>query len=334
MKQAILLTSLLVLIFSVLIASKYWNEFQGELKTPITINGENVFTIEPGSNLRKISKQLADRGYIQNPYYLVIYARLKKIDNKLKAGEYELTEGITPGQLLELFVSGKVKQYSLTLIEGWSFKQVSKFIQDTPLLIHTLENTNSENFMENFDQSGLSPEGQFFPDTYHFTKGMTDIEFLKRSYNRLQEILTEEWEQRDPDLPYPTPYEGLIMASLIEKETALAEERRMIAGVFVRRLQKGMKLQTDPTVVYAMGETFDGNIRKTDLSIDSPYNTYLYPGLPPTPIAIVGREAIHAAFHPAPGDTLYFVAKGDGSHHFSKTLDEHNNAVRKYQLSQ
>lgn len=179
---------------------------------------------------------------------------------------------------------------------------------------------------------GLPAEGLFYPDTYHFPRGTTDVAFLRRSHEALLQVLKEEWQSRDEGLPYQSPYEALIMASLIEKETALASERGQIAGVFVRRLQRGMLLQTDPTVIYAMQESFDGNIRRKDLQIDSPYNTYVYAGLPPTPIALVGREAIFAAMQPEEGKTLYFVAKGDGSHHFSETLQEHNRAVAKYQL--
>jgi UPF0755 protein len=181
--------------------------------------------------------------------------------------------------------------------------------------------------------TGSHAEGLFFPDTYYFINGTTDVELLRRAYQRRQSILKQEWEQRDSGLPYKNAYDALIMASIIEKETALATERPLIAGVFVRRLQKKMKLQTDPTVVYAMGDQYNGNIKKKDLNIDSPYNTYRYHGLPPSPIALAGQEAIYAALHPKLDETLYFVAKKDGSHYFSKTLEEHNRAVKKYQLN-
>ena len=206
-------------------------------------------------------------------------------------------------------------------------------IHATNLLEHTLHVYEPENIMLELGQADKVAEGLFFPDTYNFPKGTTDKAFLRRAYQRLHDVLDQEWQTRSENLPYKTPYEALIMASIIEKETGLASERSTIAGVFVRRLNKKMKLQTDPTVIYAMGKQFNGNIRKKDLSIDSPYNTYRYKGLPPSPIALVGRDAIHAALHPEPGKALYFVAKGDGSHYFSETLVEHNRAVAKYQLN-
>lgn len=206
-------------------------------------------------------------------------------------------------------------------------------IHATDLIEHTLLSDEPENIMIELGYAGNVAEGLFFPDTYNFPKGTTDKAFLQRAYQRLHDILDEEWQARAENLPYKTAYEALIMASIIEKETGLASERSTIAGVFVRRLNKKMKLQTDPTVIYAMGKQFNGNIRKKDLDIDSPYNTYRYKGLPPSPIALVGREAIHAALHPEKGKSLYFVAKGDGSHYFSETLKEHNRAVAKYQLN-
>lgn len=333
-KQAIFFTILFVLFVAILAARWFWNDYQYEISHPIVLTEEKTFTIEPGSNLKTVSKQLAAAGYIHHPTYLVVLARLRQIDNRIKAGEYELKPGMTPGDMLDLFISGKVKQYSLTLIEGWTFKQLIEFINKTPLLVHTLDEQATEKIMLKITGQDLSPEGEFFPDTYNFPRKTTDMDFLKRAHERLEHILAEEWQNRDADLPYQLPYQALIMASLIEKETGLASERPLIAGVFVRRLEKGMKLQTDPTVIYALGDNYDGNIRLTDLSIDSPYNTYRYPGLPPTPIALAGREALHAALHPAAGNSLYFVAKGDGSHHFSSTLEEHNKAVKKYQLNQ
>ncbi len=227
-----------------------------------------------------------------------------------------------------LLSSGKVIQYSLTLVEGWHIWEVLNAVSDDPVLIKTLSHDQADTLMQQLGLEAEHAEGYFFPDTYYFPRGTTDKEFLIRANKRLFDVLNEEWEQRDEGLPYQTPYEALIMASIIEKETGHPDERSEIAGVFVRRLQKDMKLQTDPTVIYAIGQQFDGDIRKKDLSIDSPYNTYKVKGLPPTPIAIVGREAIHAALHPKDGKTLYFVAKGDGSHYFSETLAEHNKAVK------
>ena len=302
------------------------------LNSPLQNNRAMDFTIEPGMSLQSISTRLREMGLIKQPYYLVIEARRTRKDGKLKAGEYVISPGTTPRQLLDQFVIGKVKQYGLTIIEGWTFAQLMETIGNNTILTHTLNAADNSSVMSALGYPELSPEGQFFPDTYYFPRGTTDLDFLQRANHAQQEILAQEWEQRAENLPYKTPYEALIMASLIEKETGLTEERAEIAGVFVRRLQKGMKLQTDPTVIYAMGKNFDGNLRRQDLTIDSPYNTYVYTGLPPTPIALPGRDAIHAALHPADNNTLYFVARGDGSHHFSETLNEHNKAVARYQL--
>ena len=332
LKQTIFVISLLTLLSATLVSLWFWHDMQSQLHTPVMLNEQIDYTIKPGMSLHSVSRELSALGIIRQPYYLVIEARRLGIASNIRAGEYAITQGITPAQLLEQFVAGKVKQYALTLIEGWTFNQVVDSVRLNPHLRQTLGDTGAKAVMTMLDKPELSPEGQFFPDTYHFPKGTTDIDFLRRAYTRMQDILAAEWQQRSDGLPYETPYQALIMASVIEKETGLPQERGQIAGVFVRRLQKGMLLQTDPTVIYAMGENYDGNIRRKDLSIDSPYNTYLYAGLPPTPIAIPGLEAIRAALHPEEGNTLYFVAKGDGSHHFSETLSEHNKAVAKYQL--
>jgi len=290
------------------------------------------YTIKPGVNLKIIGEDLAQQGILEHPYHLILEGRLQGSESRLKAGEYLLHSGTTQRQLLEQFEAGKVVQHSLALIEGWSYKQIISAVSNNVVLIKTLADTDSKTVMSALDYPDVQPEGRFFPDTYHFPSGMTDVEFLQRAYEKMVDVLADEWQQKAEGLPYKNADEALIMASIIEKETAVASERAAIAGVFVRRLQKGMKLQTDPTVIYAMGENYNGNIRRKDLKTDSPYNTYVYAGLPPTPIALPGVEAIHAALHPEQGDTLYFVAKGDGSHYFSKTLKEHNRAVTKYQL--
>jgi UPF0755 protein len=225
-----------------------------------------------------------------------------------------------------------VISYSFTLVEGWTFQQVLEAVREQEALQGTFENLTAEAIMERLGHPGEHPEGRFLADTYHFPRGTTDLALLQRAYGAMQEFLQQEWDRRAADLPFKTPYEALILASIVEKETAVAEERPQIAGVFIRRLRKGMKLQTDPTVIYGMGERFDGNIRRRDLSENTPYNTYVHRGLTPTPISMPGRDAIRAVLHPADGKSLYFVAKGDGSHYFSATLQEHNKAVRKYQL--
>jgi UPF0755 protein len=252
---------------------------------------------------------------------------------KIQSGEYRLTPGLRPPELINIFISGDVVQHSITLIEGWRVDEMLTEVSSNNVLKKSLKNYSAKTLLSALGINGSHAEGLFFPDTYYFTNGTTDIELLRRAYQRRQSILRQEWEQRDSGLPYKNAYDALIMASIIEKETALAAERSLIAGVFVRRLQKKMKLQTDPTVVYAMGDQYNGNIKKKDLNIDSPYNTYRYHGLPPSPIALAGQEAIYAALHPELDETLYFVAKKDGSHYFSKTLEEHNSAVKKYQLN-
>jgi UPF0755 protein len=235
---------------------------------------------------------------------------------------------------LALFASGRSIQYPVTLVEGRRFRDVVGELAEVSVLEHELTGLSDAEVMERVGIDEAHPEGWLFPDTYLVVRGSTDVALLRRAYERMQEVLAEEWANRSEDLPLATPYDALILASIIEKETGVAEERPAIAGVFVRRLQRGMRLQTDPTVIYGMDDAFDGDIRRADLRRETPYNTYVIDGLPPTPIALPGREAIHAALHPADGDSLYFVARGDGRHYFSATLDEHNCAVRHYQLDQ
>jgi UPF0755 protein len=221
----------------------------------------------------------------------------------------------------------------LTLVEGWNFREVLEAVREHPVIVDTLPaEATASDVMALLGHPDEHPEGRFFPDTYLFPRDTTDVQFLMRAFERMETILEDEWEQRAAELPLKDPYEALILASIIEKETGRADERTEIAGVFIRRLRKGMLLQTDPTVIYGLGDSFDGNLRRRDLEADNPYNTYRRAGLTPTPIAMPGRDAIHAALHPADGDALYFVAKGDGSHQFSATLGEHNRAVRRYQL--
>jgi UPF0755 protein len=234
--------------------------------------------------------------------------------------------------VLERLVSGKTIQYPVTLVEGWTFRQAVDHIAEDPRYGDLLGKSDAD-LMAALGRGGEHPEGRFFPDTYAFPRAATGLDVLRRALERMDQVLAEEWAARAPDLPIDSPYEALILASIVEKETGLAEERPAIAGVFTRRLQKGMRLQTDPTVIYGMGERFDGDIRRADLREATPYNTYVITGLPPTPIALPGRAAIHAALNPEPGEALYFVARGDGGHVFSATLEEHNAAVRKYQLS-
>lgn len=322
----------LVILFSLITLTLIYLDYKAFLEAPIKIKKEVIFTVKPGMSFSTLNKKLVAENIINESRYLELLARHSKRANKIKSGEYNIMPGILPDELLNIFVSGKAVQYSMTLVEGWQIHEMLDAIKLNNILEKKLTTYDSDKLLSTLGYPDSVAEGLFFPDTYHFPRGTSDVDFLKRSYERLQHVLDQEWQNRAENLPYKTPYEALIMASIVEKETGLASERAKIAGVFVRRLNINMRLQTDPTVIYAMGRQFDGNIRKKDLRIDSPYNTYRYKGLPPSPISLVGREAIHAALHPEDGKELYFVAKGDGSHYFSESLAEHNRAVVKYQL--
>ena len=314
------------------VAGSLWVHYQTFIRTPVAIQGDSmVFEVQRGMGLRALAQQLVAAQVLPDPYVFLALAYHTRKGGQLKSGEYELRNGMTPPQLLDLLTSGKVIQYSLTLIEGWTFRQVLAALAADPVLTGDLLGLTDEEIMAQIGRPGEHPEGQVFPDTYLFPRGTAAIDLVKRASTRMEAVMNEEWPRRAEGLPFKTPYEALILASIVEKETGLASERPEIAGVFVRRLQRGMKLQTDPTVIYGMGAAFDGNIRRSDLAADTPYNTYVHAGLPPTPIALPGRAAIRAVLHPAAGESLYFVAKGDGSHAFSATLEEHNRAVRHYQ---
>ena len=303
------------------------------LSTPVTAEKWPVrIAVKPGSNFSHLVNDLHDRQLIEHRKYLSWYARSENLAHRIKAGNYEFSEGITPVQLLEKIVNGEVIQYSFTIVEGWTFRQMLSALHRHSNIDKKLAGLGDEEITGALSLPNKHPEGQFLPDTYLFPEGTTDIQFLTRASRAIYRYLEAEWEKRDENLPLKTPYEALILASIVEKETGVASERPAIAGVFTRRLRKGMRLQTDPTVIYGMGTQFDGNIRRRDLKKDTPYNTYTRYGLPPTPIALPGKAAIHAVLHPADGNSLYFVAKGDGSHQFSATLEEHNRAVRRYQL--
>lgn len=308
-------------------------DFQQFLRDPVApLEAARTYTVAPGAGLIAVARDLERQGLIRHPRYLLWYARWRGVADDIKAGEYLIAPETTPPQFLDKLSRGDVIQYSLTIPEGWTFAQLMAAVNRHEKLVHTLADRDAAEIMAALGLPGQHPEGRFFPDTYYFAAGTTDVAFLRRAHQAMEERLAAEWADRAPGLPYKTPYEALILASIIEKETAVPEERRRIAGVFVRRLQRGMRLQTDPTVIYGLGEDYDGNLRRRDLRTDSPYNTYLRRGLPPTPIALPGAAALHAALHPEPGDALYFVARGDGTHHFSATVAEHNAAVKSYQL--
>ncbi len=289
--------------------------------------------VTPGEPLRAVAAQLHAQGVLPQPFDLVLLARLRDDASAIRAGEYLVEPGTNVAGLLALLKSGRVVMHSLTLVDGWTFTQVLQAVEHDPELQHILKGLNDSAIMARLGHPDENPEGRFFPDTYQFPKSTTDAAFLERAYRTMQAHLQAAWQARAQNLPYKTPYEALILASIIEKETAQPVERAEIAGVFVRRLEKGMKLQSDPTVIYGLGNAYNGKITYKDLRTDTPYNTYTRYGLPPTPICMPGLPSIEAALHPAPGNALYFVARGNGTHQFSATLQQQDAAVRKYQLT-
>jgi len=303
------------------------------LQTPIaTITEPTTFEVPKGASLRTVASALNDRALLDQPLIFTAWARITKRDHSLKAGEYQLAPGLTPSGLLDLLNSGQVLLHSITFIEGSTFADIRKVLAQSPSVRGDYAASTPEAIMRALGQPDVHPEGQFFPDTYRFPRNTTDIELLGMAFRRMQQELKTAWESRAKDLPLAGPYEALILASIIEKETALDSERPQIAGVFIERLRRGMRLQTDPTVIYGMMNAYDGNIRRADLLRDTPYNTYTRAGLPPTPIAMPGLDSIRAAVHPESNGALFFVATGDGdgSHTFSRTLAEHNAAVKRY----
>lgn len=290
------------------------------------------FELKPGSSMKLAAAQIRQSGLIAKEWPLVMLARIMGRSGQIKPGIYELKQNVTPIQLLDILVKGQVAQATFTIVEGSTFHQLRAALLAHPALRHDTAQLSDREILQRLGASEPHPEGLFFPDTYVFNKGSSDLALLEQAYRSMQRQLQKAWQEREPGLPFTSPYQALILASIVEKETGKAEDRPMIAAVFINRLRHPMRLQTDPTVIYGLGEHFDGNIRKQDLLRDTAYNTYTRDGLPPTPIAMPGRAAIHAVMHPAPSKALYFVARGDGSSHFSSTLQEHNQAVRRYQL--
>lgn len=308
-------------------AAGYW------ATSPILEAGEPAreFAIESGSSVNGAVNQIAAAGVPVNSTLFLLLARLSGKSAKIKAGHYELKPGASPLKLLDQLVRGQFAQESLAIIEGWSFRQMREAIAAHPALKHDTVQLSERELLDKVAPGYKFGEGLFFPDTYLFAKGASEIQIYRQAHSQLTKRLNKAWAERDASLPYKTPYEALVMASIVEKETGTESDRSMIAGVFVNRLKRGMLLQTDPTVIYGMGEKYNGNIRKRDLETDTPYNTYTRAGLPPTPIALPGAAALAAAFNPAPTDALFFVSRGDGSSEFSNNLNDHNRAVNKYQ---
>jgi UPF0755 protein len=300
---------------------------------PVQFDEAVTIDFKPGSSIRTLSNQLQKHQLLEHPDYFLIWGRLSGKATRLQAGEYVFAPGQALAELVDDMVTGRVRQYSLTLVEGWTFREFLNAVAAHQAVEHTLKDVAYDDVMPALGYADQHPEGRFFPDTYFIHNKTKDTALLKRAYQQMEMHLNMLWSERDDKLPFKSPYEALIMASIVEKESAVAEERPVIAGVFINRLRKGMRLQTDPTVIYGIGEAYDGDIRFKDLRTDTPYNTYTRKGLTPTPIAMPGLGALKAVMHPADTGYLYFVATGDGSgrHVFSTTLEDHEKAVDKYQ---
>ena len=311
----------------VLAGGFYWR-----VSSPLVLKSEQVdFEITPGHGLRAAAREIASAGVGFDPRLLVVLGKLLSVETSIKAGSYEITRGITLLELLSKLTRGDVTQTEIAFIEGWTFRQMRERLDAHPDVRHDSKGLPDAEIMRLIGAQQNVAEGLFFPDTYLFSKQGRDLDILRRAYRSMQRHLAREWEARAVGLPYADPYQALIMASIVEKETGRDQDRPLVAAVFVNRLRQGMLLQTDPTVIYGLGEKFDGNLKKRDLLADTPYNTYTRGGLPPTPIAMPGLASLQSALHPAASSAIYFVARGDGSSQFSRTLEEHNQAVNRYQ---
>lgn len=330
-QKQLLLWSYIIIVCLLLRGAFFYQNLHSPLKISDSQQESFLFTVQSGQTFSQISKQLYSLGVLRSDFDIRVYARLSGRADLIKAGEYQLKKGITALGLLDKLVAGDVYYQRVRILEGWTLRQAIQEIQSHPNIRVTLDLDDMDELQSLFGTT-YYPEGLLFPDTYNFNTGATDKEIIQRASILLQQILSEEWQLRAVGLPYENAYEALILASIIEKETGQADERDLIAGVFINRLQNNMRLQTDPTVIYGLGSRFSGDLTRAHLQELTPYNTYRIDGLPPTPIALAGREAIRAALNPFINGYLYFVARGDGSHYFSSTLDEHNAAVERFQL--
>ncbi|MGB0224296.1 MULTISPECIES: endolytic transglycosylase MltG [unclassified Marinobacterium] len=328
-------TVIVFVAFFMVLASVGWSQYQSVLDLPkqrLALQQPTTLTVPTGYTASRLVQELSDRHWLDEPFKLKLLFKLQPELTKLRSGEYEVRVGDTLETLLDRLISGRSVQYRVTLIEGATVKEMLASLADNELLEKTLSATDAASLSTELGLNVDSSEGLFLAETYYFERGTTDKELLLRAHRMLNDVLDKHWQSRDITLPLESSYEALILASIIEKETGLSSERGQISGVFIRRLNRGMRLQTDPTVIYGLGERYQGNLTRKHLKESTPYNTYRIPALPPTPIALVGEDAIVAALNPEPGKALYFVAKGDGSHQFSDTLEQHNRAVREYQL--
>jgi UPF0755 protein len=303
-------------------------EWSGNQPAPRSTN----VTIHPGDGVSTVARHLVDEGVVEEPYSFIFWSYRTGTTAALKAGEYQIDKGTSLRRILGRFVEGDVVTYSITLVEGWTFKQFLSTLESHPILGAGIADRNPAEIMSELGLAELHPEGRFFPDTYVFDSGTSGIDVLRQAFGRMRDVLDLEWQKRGAATLLKNREEALVLASIIEKETGKPEEREIISAVFNNRLRRKMRLQTDPTVIYGLGDSFDGNLKRSHLRQDTPYNTYTRHGLPPTPIANPGADSIRAALHPADFSALYFVSRGDGSHYFSETLEEHNQAVARYQL--
>lgn len=325
---------LVVVLAAIAVGAWLWFDWSRFARTPLAVPtaGQSI-DVARGSSFKDIVRDLRGRGATKaSPLYWRLLAMQMHASGRLHAGEFALRQGMTPRDLIADMAAGKVMQRNFTIVDGWTFADLRRALGAVDTLGHDTAGIDDAEIMKRLGAPGELPEGRFLPETYAYVKGDTDSSILKRAYTAMSKTLDAAWPARADGLPLASPYEALILASIVEKETGRGDERPRIAGVFVRRLEQHILLQTDPSVIYGMGASYAGNIHKSDLTTDTPYNTYTRAGLPPTPIALPGRAAIQAALHPADGNELYFVARGDGSHVFSATLDEHNKAVACYQL--
>ena len=327
-------TLALLMVAAIVAVGLLWQHYQAFADKSLMMNSEErILSVEPGDGFHKVLKKLRALGVHQgNDLEWKALARQMKVASHLQVGDYAITSGLSPRSILQRLEDGDIIQRKFALIDGWNIRDLRKALKNTSHIAHVTDELSDAELMAKLGAQGLHPEGRFLPETYLYSRGTSDLDLLQRAFTGMQDALAEAWDKRQDGLPLTNPDELLTLASIIEKETGAAEERPMIAGVFIRRMNTGMRLQTDPTVIYGIGSAYDGNIRKKDLQTDTPYNTYTRDGLPPTPIAMPGKPALEAAAQPADGDAVFFVARGDGSgrHVFSKNLDEHNAAVRQY----
>ncbi len=321
--------AMLWVIFALVLAAGalYWYAYTPLVMARIPL----IFDLKPGSNLLSITRQMQTAGVMREGLPFRLLARVSGKAGRIKAGFYVLNQPVTPLQLLKKLTGNEANTREIMFVEGWTFAQMRLVLNANPWIRHDTSDMSAQQILQALGVPQKHAEGLFFPATYYIDAGTSDVSILRRAYATMQERLSQAWAQRAPGLPYATPRDALIMASIIEKETAVASERPLVAAVFINRLRLGMRLQTDPTVIYGLGQRYDGNLHKRDLQTDTPYNTYTRAGLPPTPIAMPGLASIIAALHPAPSDDLYFVSKGDGTHFFSNKLSDHNRAVARFQ---